>query len=484
MAYVKNINGYDIKDEEARNSIQALEQTAMNRGILQKTITPVIVGETSDVRQLGCCLVRGNRCYTVSADNYDGQGRVELWDTANNSILWRKTKTVGHGNSICFNENDGYIYLVPMYTYVGGSTTPLQAVYKFSTDFETVSSVSVPTTGTPYMISFDHETNKMYVGVWSGTNVILYLYENNAFTEFNTYDLSCIRNNSVTMQDMAINDNVMYISTINRQIILIDMISGDVIDTYTADKHDAVGKYILGELEGFEFGNDDVLYAMNTWYYSADYESNNSAQTQLGLYHGTCGVITALNSDKYIRCNAMGNFAPHNQIALKSANKDKFYLGITEIKGIEFLQNYIVDCTYITIDDGSWSYPSLYLTKRQLYIHIKVGATLTIGKWWVYSDSFTLRNNGTLTFGYRTYYSSAPFDISSSTTTMRFLVPANSSPDPDPVTNLPTGNLIETAYTRNMVITGALTTIGTIQVQGHTVNPYALTLNGVEVWHE
>ena len=43
MAYVKNINGYDIKDEEARNSIQNLEQTAMNRGILQKTITPVIV---------------------------------------------------------------------------------------------------------------------------------------------------------------------------------------------------------------------------------------------------------------------------------------------------------------------------------------------------------------------------------------------------------------------------------------------------------
>jgi hypothetical protein len=492
MAYVKNINGYDIRDAEAQDRIDNLEAYVNEelpkvkaRSSLQKTVTPVIIGETSDVAQMAACIKHGNRCYTISANNYDGFGRVECYNTDTNSIIWRKNKLVGHANSACWNDDDDFIYLVPMNTYSDGQETELRSIYRYSNDFESMTPVPISTTNRPYMISYDHVQGVMYCAgyLYDDAEIEVFKFENNAFEYWKNIDVSAIykrMNNDtvVTMQDMAVNDGMLYISTTNREVLIIDIETGETIDTYYVNYYDSMCKYELGELEGFEFDSDGILYAMNTFYITASYETNTNAVNQLGIYRPSNGIITAINTSSQMQCNALNNFSSFNQIAITAARKNLFYLPMNQIKDPGFLANLKLEVSYVSLDDGSYVFPSLYMRKRCLYLHIKSGASLTIGKWWVYSDSLIIRNDGTFTCGYRGYYASAPFDCSLSTTKLTMLLPGtNTLPEAGT-------NLIDTAYTRAEVVTGNIANDGTIRVNGREIPKYTLSIGGKIVWTE
>ena len=132
MAYVSNINGYDIKDKEAREQIEEL----VNYQPPQRTITPIYMGDYLSGIQTSAAVQVGDEMYCVSASSYDDYGYIRKYNLTTNMLIYEKRIRVGHANSMCYVPSQNAFYIAPMYVYTNGERVVTTNIYRYTNDFE------------------------------------------------------------------------------------------------------------------------------------------------------------------------------------------------------------------------------------------------------------------------------------------------------------------------------------------------------------
>lgn len=293
-----------IKDTEARN---------MAYNSYANTVESVYLGDYSSKMQPGSVVKVQDMLYCFDGNNYDSYGDIRTFNLSTNQLVNKTSKKVGHANSVCFNRNDNSFYLAPMYEYVNGSSSAINKLYKYANDFNLFEEITTPVHIKG--VSFDYVTGKMYCASFSNQTILtLYEYSNGEFTpvieNLNIRPFSLTQ--EITTQDIAVKNGILYVSSINRHIVIIDISSKKLLTTLSISSQDRGKMFNLGELEGYEFDENGLLIGINAFYY------HRGANIEYGYYSGASSAVVT-----YI---PTGNDVYYNTNPYKYRNETTFYL--------------------------------------------------------------------------------------------------------------------------------------------------------------
>jgi len=270
MAYVKNINGYDIKDQEARDSIDVLE-----RYVSQPTsvnVPRVLVGlDLLDLKTSGVARV-GDRIFLVGGyDNAENMGKLIEYSVSGNYRVKISDVQTGHANSLAYNPNTNMLYCAACKEYENGVLNDQNCyiLYEYTLD-GTLNrridmSAYVPDAfkgrSSLHGVAFDHKRGKMYTCVTTGLKTALFetTGDVNSMTFVEEIDMSCVMSNSIA-QGLAVNDGLVYYPTISGMVAVYDLEAHEMKNVIFLDSKETSNTYFLGELEDIEFDETGAMY--------------------------------------------------------------------------------------------------------------------------------------------------------------------------------------------------------------------------------
>lgn len=249
------------------------DETRYNTTVKQSGIlSPAYIGDyiTDSIYQPSAVCFNNGFMYCVDAktDDYaqeagNGIGTVRKYSIEDNELVAAYNVLVGHGNSIAFDGT--YFYIAPIWEYSEGSKAFTSKIYKYSDNFVFIAEVSAPA---PIMgVSYDTITSELYALDYSGN---IYKFDGVEFAPYTTirnwndyYNNENINGTTEYNQDLAVYNNNFYISSPFGNILhgLIKNNNSYIADFLQVTRYDTAGRFILGELEGYEF-TDGHLYAL------------------------------------------------------------------------------------------------------------------------------------------------------------------------------------------------------------------------------
>ena len=236
-----------------------------------RTISPIYLSEyvASDISHYPSAVIKAlNKVMLFVFENNNDYGTVVIYDVNNNVKLEKKTVKIGHANSAAFDHDNQIIYVAPALEYPGGVSTPSNNIFIYDIDFNSLGTLTAPRQINS--ISYDRVQKKLFAFNFDYREVYQ-LEEDNSFTliqtlpEFPELNLSnnlTTNNNKAFNQDIAVNNNVIYIGSPFSVIAAYDLASNTLIDMIDLTAADLDQRYYMGELEGMEFTEDDHLFAV------------------------------------------------------------------------------------------------------------------------------------------------------------------------------------------------------------------------------
>lgn len=259
-------------------------------------LAPVYIGDymtSGNMLPSSVCYANGYMyCVDSKQDEYalsegDGIGYIRKYSISENELVGAYQVVVGHGNSLAYDGT--YFYIAPIWEYTLGSKTNSNKVYKYTDNFILVSEIEAPYT--IMGVSYDSITSSLYALDYSGN---IYKLNNGVFEPYTTitnwsdyYSHENITGTTYYNQDIAVYNNNFYISSPNGNILR-GMIkpTACIIDNFMqVARFDITGRWIFGELEGFEF-TDGHLYTL--LYTILPSDRLNAFVVELPVNHENC----------------------------------------------------------------------------------------------------------------------------------------------------------------------------------------------------
>jgi len=314
MEYARTVDGF--ADAIAQNSSDITElKSAVSGNKISAGITPWYLGNFwSMYHPQGCCRDSNSAYFINTADNLGTYVYIANLGTNSISSIKVDAEIYGHGNSMCYDKNRSRFWICGSNLYYKGSTDTFRNPIQFTN--------GVPARGFS-CISFDDVTETLWA--FSGltddiTNDIYRMGKNaNTFTYYGQYD-----NSAQHRQDIAVEDNILYVADTKGNITICDLNSLDEnnrvtkIDSCTIEKHDTALKYMFGEPEGIEFYNG-VMYASaacigqsdsyNTVFLGIPF-GGNSIRNEVAIFEPLDVTLNATTNAKFAKdTNEIGNLA-------------------------------------------------------------------------------------------------------------------------------------------------------------------------------
>lgn len=242
----------------------SVTENKMSLSAKKKLATPSTVygeyiGSYYDANNSICCCAKiENMLYTFEQKNSDlNYATVRQFDMTANEFVQSYDIRGGHCNSVCVYDNK--FYLLPLFEYDGQTPSSISEVRVFDTSFTLVDTIALPTNAMG--ISYDSVADALYYFDFQGA---IYKFKNGAFELYTTTDFANYANKASYNQDFAIHNGRFYISSPSGQVMYgdIEKTSCNIIGSMRIGRTDNFDRFILGELEGFEF-YDGVLYITN-----------------------------------------------------------------------------------------------------------------------------------------------------------------------------------------------------------------------------
>ena len=267
MADFVKLNGYDVKDVISRNKNVELENSFLNdtQKLSNHSLTSIYQGNyIVPIEYLPSAVLKiDNVIYTFNVSNsnpLNDTGKLIGFDLITNKKTIERNILISHANSVCYNPITKRVYIVPTNEYSIGDTNPL-FLYEYDKNFNYIGKMSVPEKAGS--ISYDFVNNKMYM---KSSSLNLYVFENDSWTLLYPLNLPTLNLfgtiNRQYNQGMAVYDGLAYISSPYRNVIVIDIETGNIVDSFVLTDTDNRNVYILKELEDFEFTSDGHLLAI------------------------------------------------------------------------------------------------------------------------------------------------------------------------------------------------------------------------------
>lgn len=230
-----------------------------------------------------------------TGNNYGGienTGVIVIYDSIQGRIAGQVPVTMGHMNSMCYNDKDGYLYISWTSTLVNGSDVGSTNISRISfndilgknvnvTDFsETMQTVtyttkSVDTTGTLMggvgNLSYESKLNESEIYIGARAAVYKYNYDTNTVSDslisnqlFNTIVNEQISKNFI-WQNAIIKDNYCYLLTYKPcQIFRLNLTTQAIEYIYNLHQVMDNGNYSLGEPEALYLDDNGDMYVFST----------------------------------------------------------------------------------------------------------------------------------------------------------------------------------------------------------------------------
>lgn len=354
------------------------------------TITPSMVGDYIARGQASAAMVYGDTLYSLSTTNYDDYGKIRRYSISGNTMIDEKRIRVGHGNSIAYNAAENAFYIAPVSRFSGGVETAVQEVFKYDATFTTLTVLQAP--GDMHAVSYDSAAGIMYTmrSYHDGT-VSIYTIENNAFDFVRTIDLTFMQNaNSVLLQDLAVYDGVAYISNYQGTVCKINLATGDLLGMFFVDQIDMGHIYNMGELEGFEFNEDGILYGVFTRTLNYSYDDGDGAN--VADAHG-CFVQIPLRN--YTRATVNMANAMHATLSCYGSKETQLYRGWDEILNPSLATCRLDYFNTIKIYDNVTTH-GMQLLQKNVTLYVDSTATWTVNRIYLQGGILSLQIDGEL----------------------------------------------------------------------------------------
>lgn len=295
-----DINAIQLELGGAEDDIKVLQDTGKAESATpSQAILANYQGDIVDVdTQVTAVCMYNDIVYVVRsyADNVgrallSNAGVINTYDFATKHLIDTHAVTVGHGNSICFNPDDGMLYVVPIWDYSQSGRPAVNYIYKINPQTWVETSVSTTIDGvdkTVFGVSYDHVKGKMYAMAWG---LELLEYENGAFKS--VCEFSTPFETGEDLQDFAVKDGVFTLTSARNSLVNYLLSEGQLNVISKANICDTDSQYIfqLGEVEGMEYDEDGHLICSFLKYVAS---AAKSASGGVPARQMTCGFITEL----------------------------------------------------------------------------------------------------------------------------------------------------------------------------------------------
>lgn len=375
--------------------LDEIDSTIHNVGLAPvcPTVHPVYMGDFISDIQAACCAKVGTRFYTVSANNYDGYGNVRVFDTTLNSQIYFKDNIkVGHANSIAYDEVLDKFWLTPMFTYNQGEKTNLNAIYLYNSNFTSYTEINTPSR--VYGVSYDSVTQTLYYFNHDDGVLTLYRYDRNTqtFSTFKNIDWSIIaRNNTITLQDFAVNNSVIYISTITGFVMVGNITDADTVildRSFAVHPHDSQNLWYTGELEGMEFDQNGYLYCVKNAYFG--YTGKGvTGENKCDAFICNIPLKNSFEDQDYYA------FKIHPTLYIRDDTVSAFKLAIADIRSLHQL-NFLND-RFATVEIHAHNLEEydVEIINRDVLIRFMGDSSYKVNRIYCMSSKINLKVNGT-----------------------------------------------------------------------------------------
>lgn len=247
-------------------TIQKFSNQLLNEvsyGVSQE-VSPIYMGDfigTTPKYGISACCKVGNLIYCV--ETYDNAlseqtnlGYIRVFDVANNVEItdgFPAHVEVGHGNSICYDAVNECFYLVPLYDYTGGASTPVNHIIRYNSNFTQKAYITIDISPVGFMgVSYDYVNSCVYGFRYDGK---VYKLGANGFELYTTIQLSEADGIGNYLQDFAVYNDIWYLSAPNGKIMygLLEATTSHINGNFKVSRIDANNNWRMAEMEGFEF---------------------------------------------------------------------------------------------------------------------------------------------------------------------------------------------------------------------------------------
>lgn len=368
----------DAISSETANRIESFNELKAAIAGVKMPVFPYLVGidscegSANGTPQYSAVVEHEGLYYGLFPKN-DGTGNgIPVIYTASNKAINKLSANnhIGHGNSMCYDDRNDKIY-----------TANETSINIFDANFAYESSVTI--SHTAYSISFDSQNSKLYImeKVSDSACNIIELDEQFADLESVAIDISLFNNG--TLQDMAVNDGEIYVSTAYGLVAVYDIETGNMESTFNIMGIDAGFTRRLGEIEGMEFNNKNVLFCASTINFSpygcVGFTLQLTALDKVPVYHW-------MNQTRTITFNGNNINKWHNEANIVSS--------LLELNSLISDTVSQVEC-YNTIPIQT--YQQTPITKS-CELLVKSGCTLNSNRLVPSCPMFVIQNEGTIAF--------------------------------------------------------------------------------------
>lgn len=220
-----------------------------------------------------------------------------------------------HANGMCYNQDDGYIYLTPAHN--SDQSTHYKLVQKVDKNFLTVTSTIdlTPQTGLHYVASIGYDSKSKQYVVNCDNHFEVY---NQSWKLVDSFSIAS-NYNSMRYQTITVNDGIIYqFTSAPESCMMIELESKELLKTINIDKWQ--NKFFnLGEIEGVSFiPNTRKGYITSqsrftttiggslTQFWAFDFEHNESSSNNLFPFQSADGKTTVFVKADNLAYNPVG----------------------------------------------------------------------------------------------------------------------------------------------------------------------------------
>lgn len=266
MADVKKIQGFNIKDEVAREQVDEVKNEWLykTQSYNPNSLTSIILGSYAVdwATYLPSAVLFVNKkvyCFNPT-ENVNNRGELRIYNLDNNTLEETKTILMGHANSVCYDYDNHFFYVVMNWDYSTNSGS--NKILKYDTSFNLVQTIEAEER--IGAISFDSVRRKIYVKASSWNFYELEQGVLNLLGTLNLPDLNLVDRygNAKWNQAMACYNGKAFLSSPYRRVCVVEIDTFNILNNFILTDTDYTYRRILKELEDFEFTEDGHLVAM------------------------------------------------------------------------------------------------------------------------------------------------------------------------------------------------------------------------------
>ena len=319
-----------------------LAMSLKKKALAGDLLAPIYVGDymcSNDYLPSSCVRIE-NVFYTINApqraralSQRTNEGIIRKFDLQTNAEILTDAHVanVGHGNSAAYDPTNQTVYVVPIWDTTTGTEVNARYLYIFDNEMLPLGTVNTPTQAMG--VTFDDITEKLY---YIDYDRDVYVMGESGWQLYSVVDFTGVVENEMYsrgyIQDLAIHDDMFYISSPNGNIVFGELKEGtsEIISMYNVAAVDSIERFRLGEIEGMEFF-EGHLYALD--YIQLSGEVLNAFVVELP-------VKTAIEHSTNIDG---GNFRlSDGTLTLSEESQTKFALKTYEIRSLLQLKSMIL----------------------------------------------------------------------------------------------------------------------------------------------